>query len=224
MDDHEYLLVTGDGSHSIRSPQYGAAYHSIHGAIKESEVVFIRSGLEFASTLTDDTLKVFEMGFGTGLNALLTKQWAEKHRRHVYYFSIELHPLDDASVSLLNYGQLLSAQDDFLRLHQVAWNQDVALSPFFTLHKCTGNILEMKINPGFHAVYYDAFAPGTQPELWDEDAFRKMHQTLITGGALVSYCAQGAFKRNLKSAGFTVETLPGPPGKREMTRGIKMDI
>ncbi|MCB0638013.1 MAG: tRNA (5-methylaminomethyl-2-thiouridine)(34)-methyltransferase MnmD [Lewinella sp.] len=216
------LFETQDGSHSLFSERFGVSYHSKYGAIQETRHVFIEAGLHYQLP-THPQLSVLEMGFGTGLNALMTAL-ATSGRAQVYYETIEAYPLNAAEAAQLNFGQLLpgeQAQQLLEQLHQSPWETDVQLASDFVLHKRQALLEDVTFTRAFDLVYYDAFAPGAQPELWEHDMLRKIVEAMAPGGVFVTYCAKGAVKRSLKQLGLTVESPPGPPGKREMTRAIK---
>lgn len=204
------LQITADGSHTISIPDMQVTYHSMHGAVQESMHVFIEAGLR---TLTHDNIRIFEMGFGTGLNALLTCQHADKA---IYYYSVEQFPLTPAETAGLNYDATI-----LQLLHSAPWNEDVAITPHFTLHKSHHSLLEVATAQTFHMIYYDAFAPRAQPELWTQTVFERLYRWLEPGGILVTYCSKGDVRRAMMAAGFTVEKLAGPPGKREMLRAVR---
>jgi len=215
------IIETQDGSHSLHSTSFDAAYHSHYGAIQESQHVFLTAGLEHI-LLNHEVIRVFEMGFGTGLNALLTWLAADKWSKSIDYESVELAPISRTQASQLNYPEILDTPPDkFLQLHEKSWNQTHLLSPFFSFKKIEGKLQDIEIGSDFNVVYYDAFAPGTQPELWEAPVFDKIYQAMSPESVLVTYCAKGVVKRCLKSIGFQVEGIPGPPGKREMTRAVK---
>lgn len=201
------LQITADGSHTIAIPDMQVTYHSTHGAIQESMHVFIQAGLLYSP---QPEIRIFEMGFGTGLNALLTCQHATKP---VYYYTVEQFPLTPAEAAGLNYDDVLLAQ-----LHRAPWQEDVPLTAHFTLHKSHASLLDVQPGKTFHVIYYDAFAPGAQPELWTQRVFEKLYHLLEPGGILVTYCSKGDVRRAILAAGFMVEKLSGPPGKREMLR------
>ncbi len=219
----DQIIETQDGSHSILSHKYGVSYHSKYGAITESRHVFIEAGL-FPHLIKGRKTSVLEIGFGTGLNAFLTFLEADQRQIPVYYEGIEAYPLSSDQYQQLNYAELLKAEeekDQFMRLHQSDWGAEISLSPFFSFQKVKMRIEEVDRSNQFDVIYFDAFAPSAQPELWEEEVLEKMFKALSEGGILVTYCAKGIVKRRLKNIGFIVESLPGPPGKREMTRGIK---
>lgn len=217
------MLLTKDGSHTLLSPRFGVPYHSRFGAITESEQVFIDAGFRHVSA-GKQRIRLLETGLGTGLKALMTWLAAEQSNTQVDYTALELFPLAPEDVEALNYPDLLEGnpvdlRTRFQRLHQAPWEINVALSTHFSLLKKKTPIETFASEQPFDLVYFDAFAPRTQPELWTEEVFRRMFEALAPGGVLVTYCAQGEVKRRMTRAGFQVERLPGPPGKQEMTRG-----
>ncbi|MBK9337026.1 MAG: tRNA (5-methylaminomethyl-2-thiouridine)(34)-methyltransferase MnmD [Lewinellaceae bacterium] len=217
------IFVTQDGSHSVFSEQYGVTYHSKHGAVTESLHVFIDAGLRFKAA-TQPELAVLEVGFGTGLNAFLTWIEAERRNLRVRYVGIEAYPLPAEDADGFNFSEQLQMphrHPDFCRMHHCAWNRNVKLSEHFSLHKKQIRLEAYRPTQSFDLIYFDAFAPQAQPELWTERIFALLYKALRPDGALVTYCAKGDFKRALKQVGFEVERLPGPPGKREMTRAWK---
>ena len=212
-------IITDDGSSTIFIEEMDEHYHSFHGALQEANHVFISNGFDF---MTKDQLLIFEMGFGTGLNALLTLQKAMTSQKVVHYTSIEAFPVEMKLVNELNYKGVNGEEDVFLQLHDCRWNEKVAVNENFFLEKIDQKI--QQYNPQlnqYDLIYFDAFGYRAQPELWDITVLRKMYDMLVGGGVLVTYAARGQFKRDLKSLGFEVQSLPGPPGKREMTRAIK---
>ncbi|MEW6468550.1 MAG: tRNA (5-methylaminomethyl-2-thiouridine)(34)-methyltransferase MnmD [Bacteroidota bacterium] len=215
------IVLTADGSHTLHHAELNEHYHSIHGAVQESKHVFIGAGLSYCLGRMDAAPAILEIGFGTGLNALLTLQEAEKLKRPVAYDSLEAYPLESEVTGKLNYGQLLSDQGTFCRLHECPWNQPLAITPFFTLTKINSAVQEFIPSLAYDLVYFDAFAPSRQPEMWTAAVFEKLFGSMKKGAVLVTYCAQGNVKRTLRSAGFELQALKGPPGKREMTRATK---
>ena len=218
-------LLTDDGSHSLRSERFGVTYHSTHGAIQESRHIFIEAGLIPLLANAPKMLTVLEMGLGTGLNALLVRLLARHHPgTHFHYLTFERYPIDLAMARGLNYPALLeTTPSDLLALHEANWNESCSLGPNFTFTKRAVDFLSIGPSAGedpADIIFYDAFAPVNQPELWTEEAMRHAARWLGPGGRLVTYCAKGQFKRNLQAAGFTVEALPGPIGKREITRAV----
>lgn len=221
MNSMPELIMSGDGSHSIVSTLFHTPYHSRHGAVTESRIVFIEAALDYLRNNEYRQVDVFEMGFGTGLNALMTLIWAEANQIAVNYHTIEAFPVGTDVVTSLNYGDLLGYEHHFMRLHTMPWASSEKISSYFTFCKWNKKIETFASEQLFDVVFFDAFAPDTQPELWKTPMMRKMYDLLRPNGVLTSFCAQGAFKRGLKEAGFLIERLPGPPGKREMTRAIK---
>ncbi|HEX2630896.1 MAG TPA: tRNA (5-methylaminomethyl-2-thiouridine)(34)-methyltransferase MnmD [Chitinophagaceae bacterium] len=226
-------LITKDGSHTISIPEMNVTYHSIHGAIQESMHVFIKAGLEAIrpqSVVADyghHPIAIFEMGFGTGLNALLTLIDAEEKKQPVYYYSVELFPLNNEEVNQLNYCNELNRsalQPLFEQLHNCEWEKDIRITNHFTIHKTNTDLTHLSTPGRFNLIYYDAFAPGAQPELWTASVFEKLYNLLLPGGILVTYCSKSDVQRAMKAAGFGIEKIPGPPGKREMIRAVKQPV
>ncbi len=220
------LFLTEDGSHSVYSEQLGVSYHSKHGAIQETQHVFINAGLEYILQQSPTEINILEIGFGTGLNAFMTFLESEHQpiQATINYFAIEAYPLSMEQVFELNYVLLLNAasyQDVFLRMHSGKWSEIYPLSKNFNFQKLLMNFEDIDFQNSMDLIYFDAFAPDVQPELWEERLMQKMFNALHSQGALTTYCAKGMVKRTLKSVGFFIESLPGPPGKREMTRAIK---
>ena len=217
------LVTTGDGSHTLFIPGLNEHYHSTFGAITESVHVFIRAGLELLAERQE--ISVLEVGFGTGLNALLTCMFAVNHRIKVIYHALEKFPVDAGLAKKLNYASLLSpaldAKNLFADIHGASWNTISILHSCFHLHKIHDDLLTFQ--PGFHydLIFFDAFAPDKQPEMWTQDIFSRLYKKLNPDGIITTYCVKGDVKRKLKSAGFRIEKLPGPPGKREILRGMK---
>lgn len=225
------LFLTSDGSHSVLFRELNASYHSVHGALAESQHVFIEAGLHNVvkhsnnNEQSSSRLSIFEMGMGTGLNLLLTYIGAEKLQQEVYYLTVEKFPLEKQITDQLNYCGLLhrpELQKIFNSIHSSAWNQPYNLSSWFCLHKQQIALEDIKIDQRFNLVYYDAFAPSAQPELWSLSIFQKIYKMLLPGGVLVTYCSKGEVRRNLIASGFGVEKLPGPPGKREIIRARRL--
>ena len=217
------LFETEDGSHSLYSEEFQVSYHSKFGAIQETKHVFIEAGLKYKAVLKKE-LKVLDIGFGTGLNAFMTLLEAEKKGLQVDYTGVEAFPVDWDTAQKLNYPELTGhpeKQDDFHKLHGDNWGETIKYSDTFTGTKLKKKFQDLNFESQFDIIYFDAFAPGSQPELWEGDVMQIMHNALVKGGILVTYCAKGDVKRTLKAIGFEVEKLLGPPGKREMTRAIK---
>lgn len=211
------IIPTADGSPTVEIPDLGITYHSRHGAVQESMHVFIEAGLRpLLSRATGETLRVFEMGFGTGLNALLSAEAIKDLPVNLHYTTVEQFPLQEAEVKELHFEGL---DDSLLQdMHTANWNEPVALRSNFTLLKLDTDLLSLELPGRFHLIYYDAFAPAAQPELWTVTVFQKLFNALLPGGILVTYCSKGDVRRALIAAGFEVEKLPGPKGKREMLR------
>jgi tRNA U34 5-methylaminomethyl-2-thiouridine-forming methyltransferase MnmC len=217
------IQLTSDGSHTLFSERYGVTYHSRFGAVTESMHVFINAGLRFKAAVQNH-VDVLETGFGTGLNAFLTLLEAERRNLTVRYTGLETNPVSEAQALTLNYAEQLGVPErnrDLLQMHTAAWGESVPFAPHFFFEKLALPIQDFQAKEAFDVVYFDAFAPQAQPELWTEEVFSHMYDALRPEGILVTYCAQGAFKRTLKKVGFSVERLQGPPGKREMTRAWK---
>lgn len=214
--------LTSDGSQTLYIPELDEHYHSVKGAVTESLHVYLKLGLEHVLEKADGThgIRVFEVGFGTGLNALLTLDAAQRMQVKVDYASVELYPLAWDEAQLLAYGD----PETFKRIHEQPWNQQIAITDNFTLHKIQGDILQMEI-PAADVVYFDAFAPEKQPELWSPTLFRRIYEAMTPGGVLTTYCAKGIVRRMLQEVGFHVERLQGPPGgKREVLRATKSNF
>lgn len=214
------LQITADGSPTIYSDEFNATYHSKHGAIQESMHVFINAGLEFYIDKTNaNKVSIFEMGFGTGLNALLAAQYANDKQINISYDSVELYPLSDDELAPVKNE--IKEELLFSTIHDAAWNEDTIINNKFTLRKLQANLLVLKIDRQYDIVFYDAFAPTAQPELWTEEVFSKLYHHMIEGGVLVTYCSKSIVRKALIAAGFQVQKIQGPPGKREMLRAVK---
>ncbi len=212
------IIKTKDGSQSLYLPDLNETYHSIFGAITESEHVYIEAGYK---SLTKQKINILEIGFGTGLNVFLTCLAAKNNDKKIYYETLEKHPLPQDIILKLNNFEKEIHQILFERIHQAPWQKAVNITPQITLHKNQTDLLYYKTNKLFDLIYFDAFAPDKQPELWTAEIFEKMYRFLDTDGILVTYSAKGQVRRNMLAAGFKVVRLPGPPGKREMLRAVK---
>jgi len=210
------LLITRDGSPTVSIPEMGVTYHSIHGAVQESMHVFINEGLN-PLLKKKPLLRIFEMGFGTGLNALLTARAAAENQQKIEYTVIEKFPLHAEELKGLQYGE---DEELLAMLHDCSFNSMNAITPYFSIMKLQGDLIECSLENGFDLVYYDAFAPAAQPELWTKEVFEKLFKSMLPGGVLVTYCSKSDVRRAIQAAGFVVEKRPGPPGKREMLRAI----
>jgi tRNA U34 5-methylaminomethyl-2-thiouridine-forming methyltransferase MnmC len=215
------IIKTADGSHTIYVPELDEHYHSIYGAIQESEYIFIRNGLDFCKS---DPVKIFEVGFGTGLNALLTALRCAEGNRQVFYTSVEKYPLEDSVLKSLNYPCLTG--DDGMRIfesiHSSGWESIHNISPNFNIAKIRGDMASLYPDGVYDLIYFDAFGPDKQPEMWTQEIFMKISNITRSGGIFVTYSVKGEVKRNLRSAGFDIKLLPGPPGKRHILRAIKI--
>ncbi|EJW93767.1 protein containing DUF752 [gut metagenome] len=234
---------TADGSYTLYVPQLDEHYHSVKGALTEAQHIFIDLGLKQTAATHP---RVLEIGLGTGLNAFLTLLTAEETQRPVHYTGIERYPLREDQLQPLDYPARIGRGHaaKYAAIHAVPWGEDVPLTPWFTLHKVEGDFTELfgtvlsTDNPStalpeapsrspwaerFDVIYFDAFAPEKQPEMWEPTLFEGLYQVLNEGGILTTYCAKGVVRRMLQAAGFTVERLPGPPGgKREILRATKL--
>jgi tRNA U34 5-methylaminomethyl-2-thiouridine-forming methyltransferase MnmC len=224
MADPE-IIVTGDGSHTLFLKGLNEHYHSIHGAVRESEHVFIGYGFKSAATGGRKELKVLEAGFGTGLNALLTFLKAEEMGVKVAYTGIDLYPLSNSIISSLNYPGIISGdgvRDWFLKIAGSGWNKVNEIKPGMQLEKISIDLREYSPIPeSYDVVYFDAFAPDVQPELWTKSVLEKFARPLRPGGVFVTYSCKGKVRRDLTESGLKVRRVPGPPGKREMLQGLK---
>jgi len=217
------LFETSDGSHSLFSGQYGVSYHSKHGAVQETQHVFINAALRLKA-LTQQDLHILDIGFGTGLNAYMTLFEAAKRNLKITYTAIEAYPISLDQATQLNYSQLLKKeafQSTFLKMHGDNWGENLLLNDHFQFTKFQKKFEDLAFDNQFDIIYFDAFAPNSQPELWGEDILSAMYKALKPEGVMTTYCAKGVVKRTLKAVGFEIEALKGPPGKREMTRAIK---
>jgi len=214
------IFITEDGSRSIYVEDLGESYHSHFGALAESLHVFIESGLMQSSA---NPVNILEIGFGTGLNAILTWNEAVKSKRNIRYYSIEKYPLEESEWQALGYQniELACAACKFEELHLAKWNDWTDLDDYFSLYKLSSDLRDFETSESFDLIYFDAFSPDIQPELWTEEIFSKLFRCLNPGGILVTYSVKGTVKRALKSVGFRIELIPGPKGKREIMRANK---
>ena len=216
------LVVTADGSTTIYLEELDEHYHSTFGAIQESKHIFIEAGFKSKAANTNK-INLLEIGFGTGLNVLMTLQ--AMHNEDVNYWGIEPFPVAPELIKSLNYGEALSNKSlsqNFEQLHHAEWNADIELKSNFNLKKIRERIQDVELPADyFNLVYFDAFAPDVQPELWSELVFMKIFDSMKSDGILMTYSVKGIVKRALKSAGFKIEKLPGPIGKREILRAQK---
>lgn len=215
------IIYTADGSTTLHIPEWEESYHSKHGAIQEAYHVFIHSGL---SLFEGKSVAVLEMGFGTGLNAFITWLEHEKRGQSIDYVGLEAYPVAQEEVAQMNYPSALNVvqhQSIFDTMHQLPWNQPTAISVHFTLTKRQQFFQDLNENDRYDLVYFDAFGFRVQPELWDNAMFQKLYAAMRKGGVLVTYACRTSIKKAMLEAGFTVEKLPGAPGKREMLRAFK---
>lgn len=221
------IEITADGSHTLFVPSMNEHYHSVNGAQTEAEHIYINYGFRKSEA---SPLSVLEIGFGTGLNAFLTLIEAEVAQKEVYYTSLELYPLSLELVKQLNYPSTICPQKSelYYDLHRVDWQQPSYILPKFKLLKLNMDYTQKGDLPmcnnnlkGYDVIYFDAFAPEKQPEMWNQELFDWLYALTNDKGILMTYCAKGVVRRMLQSSGFTVERLPGPPGKREVLRATK---
>lgn len=220
------IIFTTDGSHSIAIPALGVTYHSSHGALQESMHVFIEAGLRYTNKRDKQffPVSILEMGFGTGLNALLTLIEAEKSQQIIYYETIELHPLEASIFDSLNYCEHLQRPDlnaFFKLMHTCNWNTIIEITPWFNFKKIQTSLADFSTSKSFNLIYFDAFAPDIQPELWTADAFKKLYRLMNVNAVLTTYCSKSIVRKAMAEAGLKVEKIPGPPHKREMVRAVK---
>ncbi len=214
------LLITEDGSHTLYQPNIDESYHSTHGAIQESEFIFIDKALNHS---LKSEVRILEIGFGTGLNALLTYVNAVENKKVIHFTTLELFPIDKDLVTQLNFCkfELSHYQTVFEVMHAMEWEVEQRLSPTFTMRKIKSDFCKTNLEGNFDIVYFDAFSPEKQPEMWTLEQFKKIYASCNAGAILTTYCAKGYVRRNLINAGFKVERLPGPPGKREILKATK---
>jgi tRNA U34 5-methylaminomethyl-2-thiouridine-forming methyltransferase MnmC len=216
------IKETADGSKTIFVEALDEHYHSVHGALAESRHVFIHSGLD---AIESENVAILEIGFGTGLNAITTLERNQELKKNIEYTGLEAYPVLTSDFYQLDYKKLdlSTAILPYLeKIHEANWGNFQEITSNFQLKKVEQKFQDINTKADFDLIYFDAFAPTVQPELWTEAIFEKMYTALKPNGILVTYCAKGQVKRNMKAAGFVIERLPGPPGKREMTRATKL--
>ncbi len=216
------IIQTQDGSTTIFLPDWDEHYHSKHGAIQEAYHVFIHAGFDL---FKNQDISILEIGFGTGLNAFITFLEAEKTNQIIDYVGVEAYPVEISEALMMNYVSELKVetkQQDFNKMHEINWEEKHKIDNNFCLTKRKQFFNEIDDNNAFDLIYFDAFGYRVQPELWSTEIFRKMYNALNLNGILVTYAARGVVKRSMIEVGFTVEKLPGAPGKREMFRARKM--
>ncbi len=217
------ILITKDGSTTIHLPEWNEQYHSKHGAIQEAYHVFIKNGLQPIAD-PKNKISILEVGFGTGLNGFITFLEAQKSNLLIDYVGVEAYPINQEEQQQLNFLSELKAQalaTIFNKMHVLPWNAKHQLSERFFLTKRQRCFSEIEDEATFDLIYFDAFGPRVQPELWTVTIFKRMYNALKSNGVLVTYSAKGSVRRAMQESGFTVERLPGPPGKREMLRATK---
>lgn len=215
------IIITADGSTTIHLADWNENYHSKHGAIQEANHVFINHGLSLFYEKNE--ISILEIGFGTGLNALLTLLYAKEKKLKVNYETIEAFPVIISEIQNINFPEQLQVERTlFEKLHQLSWEQTHPVTEYFHLKKRKQYFDSISDSNRFELIYFDAFGPRVQPELWTVAIFKLMHKALKKQGVLVTYSANSNARRALLSVGFQVEKLPGPPGKREMLRATKV--
>ncbi|HEX7757710.1 MAG TPA: tRNA (5-methylaminomethyl-2-thiouridine)(34)-methyltransferase MnmD [Niabella sp.] len=213
------IITTSDGSHSVKLTNTAVTFHSTFGAYTESNHIFMDAGFQYYQEHQEpDEIAIFEMGFGTGLNALLTAIKANALKIKVRYTTLDLFPLNETILDQLNYGSRLDAELLYQSIRQAAWNQAVTINGYFILEKLQEDLAQWHSEALFDLCFFDAFAPDDQPELWTEAIFKKIISRMKRGGVLTTYCSKSVVRKALLQAGFKVEKLKGPPGKREMVR------
>jgi tRNA U34 5-methylaminomethyl-2-thiouridine-forming methyltransferase MnmC len=215
------LTVTSDGSHTIYVRELDEHYHSVHGAVQESSHIFIRNGFEVCKA---DPISIFEVGFGTGLNALLTAVICSSENREVNYTAIEKYPLDNITIMSLNHHHFAGemGKEIFNMIHSAPWNISTKICKNFNLKKIESDLTKEQVQGRYDLIFFDAFGPDKQPEMWTREIFERISYVTNKNGIFVTYSAKGYVKRNLKACGFDVILLPGPPGKRQMIRAVKI--
>jgi tRNA U34 5-methylaminomethyl-2-thiouridine-forming methyltransferase MnmC len=215
------IITTSDGSHTIFVPELNEHYHSIHGAVQESDFIFIKNGFDLCKS---NPLNIFEVGFGTGLNALLTAVKSMAGKREVNYTSIEKYPVDEKIIRSLNHYHFAGEKGKEIcnSIHSSPWNINANICKNFNLNKIKGDFTVETLSGNYDLIYFDAFGPDKQPEMWTKELFAGIASITNKNGILVTYSAKGEVKRNLRDSGFEVALIPGPPGKRQMIRAVKI--
>jgi tRNA U34 5-methylaminomethyl-2-thiouridine-forming methyltransferase MnmC len=218
------IVPTSDGSSTIYSKRFNSHYHSVNGAVEESVHVFISAGLEYCISKGIRPIHILEIGFGSGLNAILSLIKANKSQISIEYTGYEKYPLEIERAQKLDYLKYLhreSLNAKFTQMHELSWGIPFLLTPQFLFKKIKQAFEDINEFEAYDLIYFDAFAPNIQDHLWEEEFLKRMYDALKPQGVLVSYCAKGNFKRALKTVGFSIQALNGPAGKREMTRAVK---
>jgi len=215
------IIKTSDGSDTIFVQGMDEHYHSVHGAFQESEYIFINCGLGYCKT---NPVRIFEVGFGTGLNAFLTFINSDDRGKEIFYTAIEKNPLPDSLINLLNYKDLVPREyiHVFDQIHSCNWNEPERINTNFILLKIKDDLTSADLRGNFDLVYFDAFGPDKQPEMWTDTIIKKISDITDRNGILVTYSAKGNVQRSLRKHGFEVNLLPGPPGKRQIIRAVKI--
>lgn len=219
------IITTADGSKTIQIEDWNEQYHSIHGALQEAKHVYIENGLhEFLQRQPNQKhINILEIGFGTGLNAMLSATDELALQKSILYHSIEAYPVSSDELQALNYSSLLTLKSEiFDQLHSASWNKESQITKHFVLKKRQELFADIKDVNTFDIVYFDAFSPRVQPDLWIPSIFKMMYTAMRFGGILVTYSAKGSVRRAMQEVGFEVKRLAGPPGKREMLRATKI--
>ena len=228
----QYLHIefTDDGSHTLYSTRFGESYHSLRGAVQESLHVFVNAGFDYFAERKK--FRILEIGFGTGLNVLLAMLEARKRKLEVYIETIEAFPVSEETAAQLNYAETLGCDfRDFARLHKLPWNEIHSLESFsfrkrnldFVAYAESQDFRSQEPGQYFDIIYFDAFSPNIQPEMWTQEVFEALRKSLVSGGILLTYSSKGTVKRALRAAGFKVERLPGIGGKRHILRAENQD-
>jgi len=220
------IITSEDGSHTIELIGKDEQYHSTHGAVQESNHVYIRHGLERIAE-SRKQIHILEVGMGTGLNVLLTFQYAMKQQLDIHYTAVEAYPLEETIYQQLNYSHMIDNDDSlasiFNRIHDSQWNEEISLNNTFRFIKIDQKIQEVSLKDNyFNLVYHDAFNPDLEPDLWDEELFHKIYKSMTPESVLSTYSTKGIIKRALKACGFSIQKKPGPPGKREILNAVKL--
>ena len=218
------IIITEDGSHSLFSPELNETYHSVHGAVQESTHVFIKKGLDYLLERSNPVdIHILEIGFGTGLNTLLTLHQALHFENKIHYTTLDTFPLEADVWSKLNYTDSSKGLKNYFEdIHASPWEKWTSIITNFNLLKLNAKLELINLEQShYNLIFFDAFAPSKQPGMWEFQILKKISESLKPGGVFVTYCAKGQLKRDLKNLGLEVETLPGPPGKKEMVRATK---
>lgn len=215
------VVTTSDGSQTIYSTEFDQHYHSLHGALSESLHVFIKAGL---GAVNGEEIDILEFGFGTGLNAILSWKYGRESQKIIHYTGIEAYPISKHIVKCWISNLSIGLKGMAIKLHDLPWDETTVLDHHFSFKKMETKFEDFATPCRFDVVFYDAFSPEVQPELWTVSIFSRIIKMLKPGGCLVTYSAKGQVRRNLIQAGFEVERLSGPPGKREMLRAVRPEV